>query len=87
MSKESAKEIITMEIDEVEEKISRLSSSRVELDKKFVKIIKHAENSKEMVAKVAMGNALKRKSEEQAHQVEKLMETVNLLKEKRRKIE
>ena len=87
LSKESAKEIITMEIDEVEEKISRLNSSIVELDKKFVKIIKHAENSEEMVAKVAEGNALKRKSEEQAHQVEKLMETVNLLKEKRRKME
>ena len=37
LSKESAKEIITMEIDEVEEKISRLNSSIVELDKKFCK--------------------------------------------------
>ena len=40
-----------------------------------------------MVAKVAEGNALKWKSEEQGRQVEKLMETVDLLKEKRRKIE
>ena len=86
-AKDSAKEIITLEIEETEKNISNLKSSVDILDAKFVAAVKDAEKSDNILAAIAEANGLKRKSEEQLKDIKVHEESLKLLREKRRKLE
>ena len=86
-AKDSAKEIITLEIEETEKNISNLKSSVDILDANFVAAVKDAEKSDNILTAIAEANGLKRKSEEQLKDIKVHEESLKLLREKRRKLE
>ena len=83
MTADSAKEIICMEIEDVQSKINCLDRSCKSLDEKFVSMGKKAEKSKDVVLKISEANPLKLKSEEQGEERRKLEEALEVLKVKR----
>ena len=82
-SSDKAREIISMEIEELQGKISALDKSSTLLDQKFVSLWKNSEKCKNMLDILSEANALKRKSEEQVDDMRKPEETLKLLKEKK----
>ena len=86
---ESAKEIITMEIEEVQTKISLLEKSKSSLNDKFESIVLNSvklPSSVDVVVAITEANALKRKATEQLEEIRKLEETVKTMMEKRSKL-
>ena len=82
----TVKQLLDSEIYEIKQKINALVKSSTSLDKKFVELVRDAEKSKDATLMISEANGLKRKSEEQVSEREKLEETLNLVKEKRSKI-
>ena len=85
LSSEKAKEIIFLEIQELQEKVLILEKSIANLDQTFVNLVQEAEKSRDMPVKIAEANALKRKSEEQINEKWKIEDTIKVLQAKRRK--
>ena len=86
---EAAKEIITMEIEEVQTKISLLEKSKASLNEKFESIVMNTANipkSEDVVIAINEATALKRKATEQVDEIRKLEETVKTMMEKRSKM-
>ena len=86
---ETAKEIITMEIEEIQTKISLLEKSKASLNKKFESIVVNTANipnSDDVVIAISEATALKRKAMEQTEGIRKLEETVRTMLEKRSKM-
>ena len=79
---DQSKQILDKEIKEVEGKIDHLMESSKVLDKKFIELVKDAENHINQ-SLIEEANALKRKSESQSSQYEKLRQTLEVLKAKR----
>ena len=84
--KDKAKQILDAEIKEIEEKIENLTEISSSLDMKFVDLVKNAENNKNASLIISEANGLKRKSEEQVKECQKLGEALKLLKTKRSKL-
>ena len=88
-SKDTAKEIISMEIEEVEGKISILQRSTDALNKKFEAIVMDSTKlpkSDDIYVALNEATALKRKANEQTDDIRKLEETVKVMQEKRSKM-
>ena len=88
-SSETAKEIITIEIEEIQNKISLLEKSKTSLDKKFDSIVigtANIPNSDDVIIAINEATALKRKAMEQTDEIRKLEETVKTMQEKRTKM-
>ena len=86
---ETAKEIITMEIEEIQTKMSLLEKSKASLNKKFESIVMNTANipnSDDVVIAINEATALKRKAMEQTDGIRKLEETVKTMLEKRSKM-
>ena len=86
LSVETAKEVMTNEINELQDKIDIISKNIKSLDEKFVEVVKNAEMSKDVQQMVAEANALKRKFEKQAGDKGELEESLDLVKVKRSKL-
>ena len=86
VSSDKAREIISMEIEELQGIISALDKSSKLLDQKFVSLVRNSEECSNMLETISEANALKRKSEEQIDDMKKLQETLQILKEKKRKL-
>ena len=86
LSVETAKEVMTNEINELQDKIDKIPKNIKSLDEKFVEVVKNAEMSKDVQQMVAEANALKRKSEKQAGDKGELEESLDLVKVKRSKL-
>ena len=86
VSSDKAREIISMEIEELQGKISALDKSSKLLDQKFVSFVRNSKEFSNMLETISEANALKRKSEEQIDDMRKLQETLQILKEKKRKL-
>ena len=87
--KDTAKEIISMEIEEVEGKISILQRSTDALNKKFEAIVMDSTKlpkSDDIYVALNEATALKRKANEQTDDIRKLEETVKVMQEKRSKM-
>ena len=85
LSLKEAKEIICLEIQELQEKVLILEKSIANLNQTFVSLVQEAEKSRDMPVKLAEANALKRKSEEQSNEKRKIEDTIKVLQAKRRK--
>ena len=83
---DTVKQLLDSEIYEIKQKINALVKSCTSLDTKFVELVRNAEKGKDAALMISEANGLKRKSEEQVSEREKLEETLNLVKEKRSKI-
>jgi hypothetical protein len=85
---ETAKEIIKMEIEEIQSKISLLEKSKDTLNNKFDKIVMNTANmpNDDVVIAISEANALKRKAIEQTEDIRKLEESVKTMQEKRGKM-
>ena len=75
-----------MGIEELQGKISALDKSSKLLDQKFVSLMRNSEECSNMLETISEANALKRKSEEQIDDMRKLQETLQILKDKKRKL-
>ena len=82
----SAKEILSMEINELQEKIANIEKTIKVLDEKYVSLIRDAETSEDVLQKVVEANALKKKSDQQAGDKRKLEESLDILTIKRSKL-
>ena len=82
---DQSKQIPDKEIKEVEGKIDHLMESSKVLDKKFVKLLKYTENHSNQLLMIEEANTLKRKSESQSSQCQKLRQTLEVLIRKRHK--
>ena len=85
MATDNAKELINLEIQEINTKLSNIDKSCKSLDEKFVNLIMSAEKNKDVVM-VAEANVLKRKSQEQIEERKKLEGTLSIMKEKHSKL-
>ena len=86
---ETAKEIITMEIEEIQSKISLIEKSNDTLNNKFDRIVMNTANlpnSDDVVIAINEATALKRKAVEQTEDIRKLEESVKTMQEKRSKM-
>ena len=86
VSSDKAREIILVEIEELQGIISALDKSSKLLDQKFVSLVRNSEECSNILETISEANALKRKSEEQIDDMRKLQETLQILKEKKRKL-
>ena len=86
VSSDKAREIISVEIEELQGIISALDKSSKLLDQKFVSLVRNSEECSNILETISEANALKRKSEEQIDDMRKLQETLQILKEKKRKL-
>ena len=84
-SEAQAKKILNAEIKELESKIIDLDNSVSYLDKKFVDLVRNAENNTNASVMISEANGLKRKSEEKSAESDKLRGVLNTLKAKRAK--
>ena len=87
--RDTAKEILSMEIEEVEGKISVMQRSTDALNKKFETIVMNSSampKSEDVVIAINEATALKRKANEQTEDIRKLTETVKTMQEKRSKM-
>ena len=85
-SEESAKEILNQEMKELQEKTAMLEKSKANLETKFVSMVKAAEKRKDIQVMISEANALKRKSEEQAGEINVLQSALSPLAEIRCKL-
>ena len=87
-SDEAAREILNSEITDLSDKIDSLTKTRDHLYKKFEEIISRADPTKfdELSVAVSEAQALKRKANEQTGDIEKLRESLDILKVKRKKL-
>ena len=83
---DTVNQLLDSEIYEIKQKINALVKSCTSLDTKFVKLVRNAEKSNVAALMISEANGLKRKSEEHVSELEKLEETLHLVKEKRSKI-
>ena len=86
-SNEAAREILNSEITDLSDKINSLTKTRDHLYKKFEEIISRADPTKfdELSVAVSEAQALK-KANEQTGDIEKLRESLDILKVKRKKL-
>ena len=82
LSLEKAKEIIFLEIQELQEKVLILEKSIANLNQTFVSLVQEAEKSRDMPVKIAEANALMWKSEEQITEKRKIEDTTKVLQAK-----
>ena len=85
-SKETAKEILNQEMKELQENTATPEMSKANLETKSVSMVNAAEKRKDIRVMISEGNALKRKSEEQAGEISVVQSALLRLAEKRCKL-
>ena len=88
-SNESAKELLSMEIEELEGKIDQLKRTKSVLDEKFDEMVlstETIEKSEDVEIVLTQARAVKRKSMDRGGDIKKLSDTLAVMHDKRRKM-